>query len=129
MLDSLTLPSTLACASSAQGTTDKKGGECATCKGKLIDCAGHFGYIKLEMPVFHIGYFKNIIGILQCICKSCAHVLLSEEDRAQYLKRFRNPRLEIVPRQGDCSPGVLVTPPSPAASCPLPTPSLKSHPR
>ena len=22
------------------GTTDKKGGECATCKGKLIDCAG-----------------------------------------------------------------------------------------
>ena len=42
------------------GTTDKKGTECATCKGKLIDCAGHFGYVKLELPVFHIGYFKNI---------------------------------------------------------------------
>ena len=81
------------------GTTDKKGAECATCKGKLIDCAGHFGYIKLEMPVFHIGYFKNIIAILQQVCKTCSRVMLSPEEKTQYLKRFRNPRLEIVPRR------------------------------
>ena len=46
------------------GTSDKKG-ECATCHGKLADCAGHFGYIKLELPVFHIGYFKATVSILQ----------------------------------------------------------------
>ena len=81
------------------GTTDKKGAECATCKGKLIDCAGHFGYVKLEMPVFHIGYFKNIISILQQVCKECSRVMLPEEERTQFLKRFRNPRLEIVPKR------------------------------
>ena len=81
------------------GTTDKKGAECATCKGKLIDCAGHFGYVKLEMPVFHIGYFKNIIAILQQVCKTCSRVMLPPEEKEQYLKRFRNPRLEIVPRR------------------------------
>jgi DNA-directed RNA polymerase III subunit RPC1 len=34
---------------------------CETCNLKLADCAGHFGYIKLELPVFHIGYFKNTL--------------------------------------------------------------------
>lgn len=37
----------------------------------MADCAGHFGYIKLVLPVFHIGYFKAIISILQEICKVC----------------------------------------------------------
>ena len=81
------------------GTTDKKGAECATCKGKLIDCAGHFGYVKLEMPVFHIGYFKNVIAILQQVCKTCSRVMVPEEEKQQYLRRFRSPRLEIVPRR------------------------------
>ena len=67
------------------GTTDKKGAECATCKGKLIDCAGHFGYVKLELPVFHIGYFKNVISILQQVCKTCSRVMLPEEEHEQYL--------------------------------------------
>eukprot|EP00232_Nephroselmis_pyriformis_P008411 CAMPEP_0182876754 /NCGR_PEP_ID=MMETSP0034_2-20130328/14327_1 /TAXON_ID=156128 /ORGANISM="Nephroselmis pyriformis, Strain CCMP717" /LENGTH=1384 /DNA_ID=CAMNT_0025009559 /DNA_START=143 /DNA_END=4294 /DNA_ORIENTATION=- len=80
------------------GTSDKKG-ECQTCKGKLTDCAGHYGYIKLELPVFHIGYFKNVVSILQCICKTCARVLLPEEERRGYLRRFRNPRMEILQRR------------------------------
>ena len=28
---------------------------CQTCGQKLAECAGHFGYIRLELPVFHIG--------------------------------------------------------------------------
>lgn len=35
----------------------------------MADCVGHFGYIKLVLPVFHIGFFKHVIGILQIICK------------------------------------------------------------
>ena len=42
---------------------------CETCGKSLADCAGHYGYIELELPVFHIGYFRSIIGILQIICK------------------------------------------------------------
>ena len=81
------------------GTTDKRGGECATCRGNMVDCAGHFGYIKLELPVFHIGYFKNIISVLQCVCKNCSRILLNEDDQDMFLKRYRNPRLEITQRR------------------------------
>lgn len=27
---------------------------CKTCGQRLADCAGHFGYLKLELPVFHV---------------------------------------------------------------------------
>ena len=42
---------------------------CETCHRKLKDCNGHFGYVKLALPVFHVGYLKKTIEILQCICK------------------------------------------------------------
>ncbi|GIL99158.1 hypothetical protein Vretimale_4372 [Volvox reticuliferus] len=71
---------------------------CETCGQRLAECAGHFGYIRLELPVFHIGYFKNTVQILQCICKSCSRVLLPEDERKMWLKRFRNPRVERVQR-------------------------------
>lgn len=44
------------------------------------------GYIRLELPVFHIGYFKNTVQILQAICKGCSHVLLNEEERRSFLR-------------------------------------------
>lgn len=82
------------------GTTRKKrDAQCSTCFGTLTTCPGHFGYVKLELPVFHIGYFKNILKILQCICKTCGCVLLSEKDRQQSLRRMRNPRIEVLQRR------------------------------
>lgn len=30
---------------------------------------GHFGFIDLELPVFHVGFFRLVIQLLQCICK------------------------------------------------------------
>ena len=44
--------------------------ECRTCGLKLQHCNGHFGNIKLVLPVFHVGYFKKVIQILQSICKA-----------------------------------------------------------
>jgi DNA-directed RNA polymerase III subunit RPC1 len=35
----------------------------------MADCAGHFGHVTLELPVFHVGFFKAVISILQKICK------------------------------------------------------------
>ena len=51
-----------------QGTTDKSA-FCETCGQSSVNCVGHYAYIKLVVPVFHIGYFKHTITILQCICK------------------------------------------------------------
>ncbi|CAG8437968.1 16808_t:CDS:10 [Acaulospora morrowiae] len=63
---------------------------CETCGEKMAQCIGHFGYIKLILPVFHIGYFKAVINMLQNICKTCSRVLLEENDRRTFLKRLRN---------------------------------------
>jgi DNA-directed RNA polymerase III subunit RPC1 len=110
-----------------QGVSDKSS-NCETCHQKMADCVGHYAYIKLVLPVFHIGYFKQTITMLQDICKvhpptlhtlspssrsfadllpgvrpcatqTCAHVMLSEDDRRTYLARFRRPNLENLQRQ------------------------------
>ncbi|KAM0880607.1 hypothetical protein ACQ4PT_033448 [Festuca glaucescens] len=71
-----------------------KFGECTTCYGSYAECPGHFGYIKLALPVFNVGFFNNIVNMLKCICKRCSRVLLADKDRLGFLKRMRNPRAE-----------------------------------
>ncbi|PJF17134.1 DNA-directed RNA polymerase subunit [Paramicrosporidium saccamoebae] len=78
--------------------TSEKNSTCETCGGKLSDCAGHFGNVKLALPVFHIGFFKASLQILQDICKTCARILLTEEERSSYLKRIRMPKLDSLQR-------------------------------
>ena len=58
-----------------QGTSEKNA-FCETCGLNAVDCVGHYAYIKLVVPVFHIGYFKHTISILQCICKVCFNLPL-----------------------------------------------------
>ncbi|KAI9992892.1 hypothetical protein PInf_014830 [Phytophthora infestans] len=77
------------------GVSNKKD-TCETCHLKLADCVGHFGYIKLELPVFHIGYFKAITEILQNICKCCSRVLLPPTERELFLRRMRDPKADVL---------------------------------
>lgn len=51
-----------------QGAFDKAT-PCSTCALDMRECVGHFGHIELELPVFHIGYFKATLNVLQRICK------------------------------------------------------------
>ncbi|SCU85781.1 LAME_0D02762g1_1 [Lachancea meyersii CBS 8951] len=74
--------------------------ECATCHGNLASCHGHFGHIKLSLPVFHVGYFKATITVLQSVCKGCAALLLSEEDKRQFLAELRRPGIDNLRRMG-----------------------------
>lgn len=53
------------------------------------------GYIHLELPVFHIGYFKITVKTLQCICKVCSRVLLPQEERLKYV-RYRGMLLGLL---------------------------------
>lgn len=54
--------------SGSQGTSEKSA-FCETCGLSSVDCVGHYAYIKLCVPVFHIGFFKHTIAALQSICK------------------------------------------------------------
>ena len=44
--------------------TSAKSGVCETCGEGLKECSGHFGHVKLVLPVFHYGYFKKIMEVL-----------------------------------------------------------------
>ncbi|KAI8635919.1 hypothetical protein BD408DRAFT_426964 [Parasitella parasitica] len=79
------------------GTT-LKDAVCETCGQKMQECAGHWGYLKLVLPIFHIGYFRPVINILQEICKTCSLVMLDEADRRMYLRRLRAPGLDNLQR-------------------------------
>lgn len=82
--------------------TSSKSGKCATCMQPLQLCSGHFGHIRLPLPVFHIGYLRFIQMILQDICKDCGHVLLTEPDRRTFLKELRRPGIDNLRRTGIC---------------------------
>lgn len=90
-------PAAYGCMDSRLGISDKRA-MCQTCNKKLIDCAGHFGYIPLELPVFHAGYFKHTLIIMQCICKQCSRILLPLEERQAFIKKARNPNIDAFGR-------------------------------
>ena len=70
------------------GTTNKDS-KCKTCDEYLTECSGHFGHLRLTLPVFHQGYFKAIIACLNCICKTCSRLLLSGDEKASTVAYFR----------------------------------------
>ena len=47
---------------------------CKTCNC-IHDCPGHFGYIELSKPVFHIGFITMVLKILRCVCFHCSKLL------------------------------------------------------
>ncbi|XP_064601918.1 DNA-directed RNA polymerase III subunit RPC1-like [Liolophura sinensis] len=79
--------------------TSEKDNNCETCGKNLAECTGHFGYIDLELPVFHIGYFRMTITILQAVCKTCSKVLLPEEERKNFLETIKRPNMTYLQRK------------------------------
>ncbi|EEB09711.1 DNA-directed RNA polymerase III complex large subunit Rpc1 [Schizosaccharomyces japonicus yFS275] len=83
------------------GTTDRNA-VCATCGEGVADCIGHFGHVRLALPVFNIGYFKTTLTILQNICKDCATVLVSQREKQNFLKELRKPGIDNLRRTQIC---------------------------
>ncbi|KAL1590620.1 hypothetical protein WHR41_00821 [Cladosporium halotolerans] len=82
--------------------TSSKTETCATCGEGLKDCSGHFGHVKLVLPVFHYGYFKKIMEILHCVCKECSQVLLPEKEKRKLLRQMRRPGMDGLRRDALC---------------------------
>jgi DNA-directed RNA polymerase III subunit RPC1 len=68
----------------------------------LQSCPGHFGHIRLPLPVFHIGYVGHIQTMLQNICKDCGAILLQENDRRLFLRELRKPGVDSARRTVTC---------------------------
>ena len=56
--------------------------DCATCGLNEDKCPGHFGHIRLNEPVFHLGYLSHIKKILSCICIRCSKLLIYKNEEA-----------------------------------------------
>ena len=72
------------------GVSDKHS-TCETCGARLQECPGHYGHIKLALPVFHIGYLKSTMAILSSICKTCSRVLLPPAERMRMQRQLSHP--------------------------------------
>uniref|UniRef100_A0A3Q1AIV8 DNA-directed RNA polymerase subunit n=1 Tax=Amphiprion ocellaris TaxID=80972 RepID=A0A3Q1AIV8_AMPOC len=80
--------------------TSEKDRPCLTCGKNLADCLGHYGYLDLELPCFHVGYFKATIGILQMICKTCSSIMLTKEEKLQFMDFLKRPNLAYLQKRG-----------------------------
>jgi len=81
------------------GVADRKN-TCGTCKKRIEDCSGHYGYIKLALPIYHVGYFKHTLNMLQCICKTCSRVMLGPAEREMFLMRMKRRKMDRLVRVG-----------------------------
>ncbi|KFM60620.1 DNA-directed RNA polymerase III subunit RPC1, partial [Stegodyphus mimosarum] len=79
--------------------TSRKNQKCATCGKQVSDCIGHFGYIDLKLPVFHVGYFRSTITILQTICKTCSRVLLNSNERKKFSEILKRPNISYLQKK------------------------------
>lgn len=70
------------------GISNKKD-TCFTCGENIINCLGHFGNVKLVLPVFNIGLIKQTLSILSCVCKTCGRLLLSDKKKILYKDMIR----------------------------------------
>ncbi|RWR79266.1 DNA-directed RNA polymerase II subunit 1 [Cinnamomum micranthum f. kanehirae] len=74
------------------GTT-KKGLKCETCMGDIAECPGHFGFLELAKPMFHIGFMKTVLSIMRCVCFNCSKLLADEDDhKFKQALKVRNPK-------------------------------------
>ena len=80
--------------------TSQKDQKCHTCGEDLKDCIGHYGYIDLELPVFHVGYFRAIINVLQSICKNCSRILLKPELASTFREKTKNKSFPYLAKKG-----------------------------
>jgi len=63
--------------------------ECKTCGKHSGSCNGHFGHIELAAPVIHVGFSKLIRRLLRGTCRECSRLLLTEDEREEFLGRLQ----------------------------------------
>ena len=66
---------------------------CGTCHQKMNECPGHFGSIKLALPIVHVGYISLIQTLLSSTCSNCGRILPNtcvEEQSRESQREFKH---------------------------------------
>ncbi|KAL8591010.1 hypothetical protein ACOMHN_021775 [Nucella lapillus] len=72
---------------------------CVTCGRAQLECVGHFGFIDLELPCFHIGYFRLTMNVVQMICKTCSAVLVADQQKQGYHETLSRPDMSYIAKK------------------------------
>jgi DNA-directed RNA polymerase II subunit RPB1 len=67
---------------------------CQTCFGDMKNCPGHFGYMKLNEPVYHIGFTTIASKLLKCVCWNCSRILLTDS-KLKKIANIKNPKKRL----------------------------------
>ena len=71
---------------------------CPTCGQNSKECPGHFGHIKLSVPVVHPLLYKFVLSLLKVFCHKCSRFLISEDmvKLHGFMKYTRNIRIQKI---------------------------------
>ncbi|HDQ59911.1 MAG TPA: DNA-directed RNA polymerase subunit A' [Candidatus Woesearchaeota archaeon] len=61
---------------------------CRTCGAKVRECPGHFGYVEMARPVFHIRHIPTIYTFLRSTCSGCGRILIPQKDIERWADKF-----------------------------------------
>jgi DNA-directed RNA polymerase beta' subunit len=54
----------------------------------MTECPGHFGTIKLAVPVYHYGFLGKVKKILETVCHNCGKIKAVDVSVAYRTRRF-----------------------------------------
>jgi DNA-directed RNA polymerase II subunit RPB1 len=52
------------------------------------DCPGYFGHIELAKPVFHVGWIKEVVKILRCVCVQCSMLHFGHPSKTEKVREI-----------------------------------------
>ena len=53
---------------------------CGTCMLDIKMCQGHIGHIVLPYPMYHIGFYENVLKALRSVCFFCSRLCMTDEE-------------------------------------------------
>nr|CAA36735.1 DNA-directed RNA polymerase [Arabidopsis thaliana] len=86
------------------GTIDRKV-KCETCMANMAECPGHFGYLELAKPMYHVGFMKTVLSIMRCVCFNCSKILADEAMKIKNPKNRLKKILDACKNKTKCDGG------------------------
>ena len=64
-------------------------GKCPTCNKNEKSCQGHFGHIRLILPIYNLFLMRSLEKLLRIKCFSCHRILLNQMKMKEFGDLFR----------------------------------------
>lgn len=72
-------------------------GKCPTCHKNERTCQGHFGHIRLILPIYNLFLMRALEKLLRIKCFSCHRILLNQMKMKEFKDLFRLLQLGKIP--------------------------------